>query len=673
MNLNISELNIKILTDLVTSASPNFRLLSWPPARDWPVVFDKDGVVISRWGDPIWDLSLWAGSRTILDFGDGKKGKATRLDSENADLLRLVATWLIWGPRAHGAVSSVKVSFSYVRQIVDLCSRNGISADKLMRFPKVLDQVPSVLPKAKYEQVISLLHRIYDSRDGLGFTIVSQEGLRRLASVAPKHEFVQTPYIPPRIWLYQVKRLHECMKEFLANKDKVDGCFRYCLDAYVMAYGSLEASLASGKSKKSPGPFNADCRNYVGTFPEVAERFGIADLLKKWLARDSLRPGDLSAYFSLVTFAGLAYIGNFTLQRKEEISSLRTDCLYWEEDERLGPVPIICGETTKTDRDSDARWVASPSVEVAVQAVSAIAHLRMICDRANPLISPTPADQATPYLDSTPTEPWGSASGQVGAYHIRVKLMDFRHAMMRHYTDLFDHEVMRIRSEDLEVARRLTPNLPEDEFGVGKVWPLAWHQYRRTGAVNMFASGLISDSSMQQQMKHSSRLMPLYYGRNHSRLHLNKEVAAAVVMAMYEAQVKVLKTVVGEDRFISPHSPERRDQLTVQILSAKETKELISMTKKGAVAFREHRLGGCMKAGVCEYGGIESVARCAGGDVGKPCIDVLYDRRKEPQVRADMRRVIEEISMLGPEHPRHKALVVERQAMENYLNVVANG
>lgn len=79
-----------------------------------------------------------------------------------------------------------------------------------------------------------------------------------------------------------------------------------------------------------------------------------------------------------------------------------------------------------------------------------------------------------------------------------------------------------------------------------------------------------------------------------------------------------------------------------------------------------------MKAGVCEYGGIESVSRCAGGDSGKPCTEVLYDRKKEPQIRADICRVDEEIKMLPLGHPRSKALATERRAMENYLNAISS-
>lgn len=553
--------------------------------------------------------------------------------------------------------------------IVALCSRNGISAASLMRFPKVLEQVPGVISPSKYQQTIALLHRLYDVREALGFAILDPTGLKRLAEAAPDHETVQTPYIPPRIWLYQVTRLRECLTDFLAHCEQLEACFRFCLDGYIKSHGSLEAALDSERISQQ-NPFNARSRAYQGPFFETVARFGLTDLLARWTDRkqENFTVEVLASYFTLVVWAGATYIANFTLQRKEEVASLRASCLLWEEDEHLGRVPIICGETTKTDPDSDARWIASPSVGAAINAMSTIARLRMICDRVNPQLRPTKADQEDPYLFSSPTEPWGKDSAKICSYTTRRSVGSLD-AILDWYPVLLDRDQMQITGEDLEVARRLTPNLPEKTFAVGKVWPLAWQQYRRTGAVNMFASGILSDSSMQQQMKHSTRLMSLYYGRHHSSLALSKDVEAAVVTAMYQSQAAMIKLAVSGDRFV-PASPERKETL-VNLLSAKDMKELNAMAKKGTVAFRETRLGGCMKGGVCEYGGFESIARCSGGDDSKPCEDAAYDREKEPQFRADVRRLTEEIKRLPVGSPRYNQRVMERQGLENVLNAIS--
>src|SRR5450830_956310 len=486
MNQDLREMTFGIESDLVTSTSLNFRIPSWPPPRDWPVVIDKHGEIIARWGDPRWSLAPWTNYQITLSFGDdkaSKKGKAEPLNAENADIMRKLATWLIWGPHAGVKAKTLYTNFYAIRSVVALCNRKGINAANLMCFPKVLEQLPEILSRGQYETVFALLHRIYDARDMLGFSIVNPDGLKRLAASTPDHEIVQTPYIPPRIWLYQVRRLRECLLDFLSHREQIEACFKFCLDAYASRFGSLQTALASCKDGDVRTPFNTAFRKekwYPGLFSEVAERCGVADILAKWVDsyQSTFDIRVLSAYFTNVTFAGQAYICNFTLQRKEEVGSLRSSCLEWEDDDKLGRVPIICGETTKTDPDSDARWVASPSVEIAIQALSVIAELRMICDRANPLIQPTQADQADPYLLSAATEPWaGGAGGRL--YNVRSPIRSIRETLKR-FTPLLDAEEMRITPEDLKVAQRLTPNLPTDEFCVGKIWPLGWHQYRRT-------------------------------------------------------------------------------------------------------------------------------------------------------------------------------------------------
>lgn len=678
MLVKLQEFTIGIESELVTLTSPNYCPPSWPPPRDWPVVLDKNGLVVSRWGDTSWNLAPWAGHKMTLNFNSTEKRRGRQpdpLDAENAELIRIVATWLIWGPhQPMTAVASVSGNFHMLKPIFALCSRNGINANELMRFPKVFEQVPGIIAPSNYERAVALLHRLYDARDVLGFTVVDPSGLRRMVAAAPDYNHVQTPYIPPRIWLYQITRLRECLVDFYENREQIEALFNYCLKVYVKRYGSLEAALVSNRKGNSPfHPCFGNQKDYPGKFIDVVANFGLADILTKWVGSYKSNPGAraLSHYFSVVTFAGLAYTCNFTLQRKEEVASLRMNCLVWEQDEKLGRVPIICGETTKTEPDSDARWVTSPSVDIAIQTLSIISRLRMIFDSVNPAIKPTAADQQDPYLASTATEPWADGLKHARPYHIRRVTEPIRGHTNGVCSMLFDREKLKITAKDLEMALRLTPNLPREEFAVGSVWPLAWHQYRRTGAVNMFSSGDISDSTMQQLMKHSTRLMPLYYGRNHGYLHLNKEVQVAVVMAMYQAQAETLKIAATDDRFISPHGSERRDAFSANVLSVKDTKDLINMAKKGLIAFREHRLGGCMKAGICEYGGIESIARCAGGDGGSPCADVLYDRNKELRVRTDIQRVNEEIKVLSPGHPRTKALREERRAMENFLNALS--
>ncbi|KTC24388.1 hypothetical protein AO392_17365 [Pseudomonas putida] len=374
---------------------------------------------------------------------------------------------------------------------------------------------------------------------------------------------------------------------------------------------------------------------------------------------------------SLVQYAGLAYLTNFTLQRITEASSLRADCLLWELDEKLGRIPIICGETTKTDADSDARWPTSPSVEVAVKATSSIAHLRMRCAAADSYSFPTDADKENPYLFGGATEPWSysKSSSKAKPYSVRSHTASFK-AVHKRFERLFDEDLIRITEEDLRIAKMLTPNLSED-FSVGSVWPLAWHQLRRTGAVNMFSSGLLSDSSLQFQMKHASRLMPLYYGRGYTKLLLNEEVESTIVAAMYEAMANKIHAAV-EDRFVSPIGNERKESILVNLVSDKDARGLAVAGRRGQIFFREMLVGACTHRGTCPYGGVESVSRCTGGDGNAPCADALYDRDKAQMVEKELLLIDQELAITAVNSPRHKALLAERKGLENYLNVVRN-
>jgi hypothetical protein len=187
----------------------------------------------------------------------------------------------------------------------------------------------------------------------------------------------------------------------------------------------------------------------------------------------------------------------------------------------------------------------------------------------------------------------------------------------------------------------------------------------------MFASGLLSDSTMQCQMKHSTRLMPLYYGHGHAKLQLNEGVENAIVSAMYEVMSMQVFATVG-DRFISPHGSKKKHEIVVNLISGKDAKSLAKAARRGDVPFRENRLGACTSRTNCSYGGVESIARCAGGDGFKPCTDVLYDREKTESIESEIRKVGQELERFPVGSPRHNALLVEMKGMENFLNVVRN-
>jgi hypothetical protein len=674
------ELAFKPATDFVSTNSACYCPPYWPPPADWIISEDAIGNPMSQWGDPSWDFTGWAGQSCVLDFAGGQTQlSAAPIGPENQEVMRLLATLLVWGPKGIKKWSTLKSRFSLIRRLIVLCDDNGIFASDLSRFPKILSLVPDLYNPCEYSTVILLLDRFLRSAKFVGFAVVDEKALKDLSKTfadRAEDETEQTAYIPPRIWAYQNLQLRKCLDDFLAHQKAVEECYTFCYEAYLNNFGSFEALFTKGtrgthtpftESSKSSGKRTG--RVFYGPFEVTAQRFGIDALIRRWIApprRGSLDIRCFSKYLSLVQHAGFAYTANFTLQRKDEVAENRLDCLIWDEDAAVGRIPIIRGETTKTEEDSDAWWPCSPNVEVAIKAMASVATLRINCAKDNPHVQCTPSDISNPLLLHASFEPW-SSSQSWRPYSTRPKVIAYEN-VIRRFPTLFDPEQLTINESDLEIARKFTPNLnKKGKFQVGKIWPLGWHQLRRTGAINMFASGLLSESSIQVILKHVSVFQTRYYGRNFSRARFNEDLDELVVSARYEVMARQIEELVS-DRYVSPLGEQRKNEIVVNLTSYKDFQSLKKASEKGEISFREIRLGGCTKRGHCQYGGYESIVPCAGGTKKKPCRDAMFDKEKRRSVEQQLKQTEQRAGEAKADSPRKSFLEEEANGLRNFLN-----
>ena len=670
--MNLDLLGLQIDSALAHPGARNFRPPSWPPPPDWAPVLDVQGKPQCLYSDSVWPLDLWAGSPLKLNFGDGKT-RGARVDRANADVLRQCAAWFMWGPRGCRTAASLKQKVVTIKPLFVACAAEGIVATDLMRFEAVIDKVAASLAPSNFDNAITVLHELLDAREQLGFCLLDQSGLARLSQLAPNHESQQTPYIPPRIWSYQLSRLRECLEDYAKHQERVEDCFAFCLDAYGRNYGSLKLAVSSNRSS-SKNPFQNRKRRRgrqdYGSFKLTADRFGVTDLIERWVGPFTEEKGEkqiamFSQYLDVVCKAGLAYLLNFSLMRIEEAYSLRSDCLLIEKDEKFGDIPMLVGETTKTDPDSDARWPVSKSASLAIDAMKHIAALRMRCARERDDIGLTPEDQANPYLISYQYEPW--SIGRHKPYGTRPATRPYQMELAV-FPRLLDVSQITIKEEDLRMARLLTPGLDAERFKVGLPWPFAWHQLRRTGAVNMLSSGDVDDSSLQLLLKHHSRVMTLYYGRNHSRLALSEETRTLFLKTMYEEIGRDLRKLPSP-QFVSPLGESRKTAI-VTFIKETEALALDKAAQQGKVGARRIRAGLCVNHRPCPYGGIEAIAHCLGGDDGKGCPDLLLDVQKKDSIQLYEKAVDDQLKVVHPASPRYQSLQAEKRAIGRFYAVV---
>ncbi len=648
----------------------------WPPSDDTPIVVDDDGNTISRFGDTAWDISIWAGRPTRLNFGDGEvsRNKATRIDPENARLLRLSIAHAIWiksGSRR--APNSLRKLFDTLRKVFALCSKHGFLATDLAKYPIVIGDLPGYAGPAISRELVAMLHDLYLDRDELGFEILDPVQLRRLAAIVPKHAKKQTAYIPPRIWSYQLARIQAFFDDFRTHQEGIGRLFDACTDAYVANYGSV-ANACVRYRNTYVGPFSKSAlevpeMKYLGRFEDVAASFGVDKLLRRWCG-DIERPDKklnvsaLAKYFTQVGYVGVAYIINFGLMRIAEAQGLRVNCSVIESDRNFGKVYLVRGETSKTIKDDRALWVVSPAVQEVVESMAIVARYRIGIAKMRSDIRLTQSDAESPRLLQRSCEPWSNAAHAESRVAMSTRTYD---SWRYHAPKLFSDSELMITEDDLSMARLVSTDLDSEKYKVGKPWPLSWHQLRRTGAVNMFASGLVSDSSVQFQLKHSRPAMTYYYGRGYSERLLDRSLRAECIRAAYEGLGAQANAMLSE-RFVSPLGSEHKRNI-LKAISPLSTSQLREEAKAGRIAWRETLLGGCTNPQPCEYGGVDNIVRCGGGDGKAPCSQALFDRKKIGAI-LELKRVIQEsLAAASSGSPYADSLKMQLLSVENAIDI----
>jgi hypothetical protein len=673
----------------ITSDSPFFRLPSWPPPDNWPISVDSKGNAISTFGDHRW--SLEPGRYFGIDFvkasynasSSKKKREEVKqiIDPENVKLYKLCIAWFLWGDRRKIGPSGLQ-SYAYrIRALFVLCAKEGISAASISRYPRVIEQLADFLAPGTASEALSLFHELWCAREIIGFTLLTERNLEQLSAMLPEHETQQTPYIPPRIWLYQIEKLHAFLQDFIDHEEKIIAFYHFILEAYIENHGSPNAlfSTISSKNRSTKSPFNAACESnhrgckYLGTFLENAENFGLAELLLRW-GKENKRHivSTFGGYLAMASFVANKYIINFSGMRIEESKSLRADCLKVENDPMFGDIFMLCGETTKTIADDDARWITSPSVKIAINVMTTTAKLICETRSRNPFDQLSLEDANNPHLLQSSIHPW-CIDRKLEARSDKANLnKGVRYgAWVDLYPSLFDPKQLTITEEDIRIARLVTPTLDPDVYAVGNIWRFTDHQLRRTTAVNMSASDLVHDSSLQYQLKHLRRAQSLYYGQGFSHVRLNQKYASEYLRTAFEMLRRKIIQLTNE-RYISPLGEQHKANSLSKVNAAlfdepinkRDVLTIRNLTVRGDITWKPTFLGVCGSPDPCSYGGITNILHCGS------CGNGLLDRERLP-ILMDFRRTLKErLSGADRGSPDFESIRLQLQALEGHINAL---
>ena len=648
----IENLQFKASVEFVSEKSPCFKALEYPPADYFALSIDKDQNVISKYGDDIWDFTA---------FGLNAKINFKNLDPENRQLFKQLIYYITYShlfPKTYNSLFQWYMSF---KDVFATCSRHNIKASDLSRYPRLIDEIainyakksPSLFRNSVYH-----FDLVLNNQEQLGFKILDNKSIAIYKGHDPSHQNNQTAYIPNRIWTKFILNLDSILNEFKAHSEKIESLYHYLVKTTLL-------NKENGISAKYSSPFNNHSAKgkilYGGTLEDYLNANGLMDFFEKYLERPATErfpeytTDQFGALINNVVISCYLYIIFYSIMRKEEALSLKTNCLQTENDNRIGTIYLLIGETTKTDPDSDARWVVPQRVEKAVKIAEMLVGWKLQYIKST--------DKKTPLIQNLKI--WNTVCRSV-----RPRMLgNFNQVINKKAPYFFKINEYQITQEDYDEATAITPSLVNQKwFKVGGIWQFGFHQFRRTLAVH-FALNKVSSSSTQLQMKHATRKQQFYYQNNSGRLRLNHLAEQEVANEYYAEMSRNIASVVHGE-MILPHEKSPVSKDIVRFITNGEKGKLQKAMKNGLVGYRKNILGGCMKQGVCEFGGFDSIAHCAGGDGGKPCSDLIIDGLKEQEFKEDKLEYIKQLDDVPNNSPRFSSLQAEIRGYETILNII---
>ena len=642
--------NLQFKADIkfISKDSPCFKSKDYPPKDDFVMSIDENGVIVSLYGDDKWDF------RT---FGGKGEFQFEEYGNTNKFLFKKIMYYLIYSHLCPSKYASLNVWFLTLQRIFRYCHINKIKATNLNRYPKAIEEIAKKIAKdspSTFLTIVFHLHTFYKNNKQIGFILLNENSIALFQSFNPSYEMGQTPYIPSRIWTNFIQHLDSIFDDFECNKGKLEKLYHYLTSTYI-----------SNKDKgiKTPSPFDQNRAKgkikYNGTFEQYLKRNKLLELFEQYIDRiKGSNTYDIKQFSSLLNNTMLScfmFVIYYSIMRKNEATSLRADCLIIETDERLGDFFLLRGETTKTDPDSDDRWIVCNRVERAITIAKTLLAWKLKYIEKY---------EETPHLFQK-IDIWrkDERTSKARCYD------SCQHLINRDSLSFFNLEQYQITQEDYKEALALTPSLiREDWFKVGNIWQFGFHQFRRTLAVH-FALNKVSSSSTQLQMKHGTREQQFHYQNNAGKLRLNRLAGQEVVNEYYAEMARNISSVVyGEDSLTLTKTPV--DQEVVSFVKEGDMIKLLKAQRNGAVGYRKNLLGGCMKQGSCKYGGFDSITHCTGGNRKSMCSELVIDSSREQEFKEDKAYYENQMNGAPENSPRHKSLESEVKGYERVLDII---
>jgi integrase len=615
--IQFRDTTVMSVTSPIASSNKNFT-------NNLVVTYSKDGSPLSRFKDDAWDYSATSASMKAMNFSTKLSSitpasgceEVQRDGIEDAkDFLKTFAlNWIfLLGGCSMSKLNGDLVAVSY---LIRYCSDKKISLDNIFSTPEALDfMIERVSTEKQLGSFLGKIQRI--SKAGL---VLNEDPFWKALTPSDKFESklkrarkkypettpgVKTLVIPSRIYQHLLKNLFEEIDLFLKHEKTIK--FVFSMRALAI---SNSQNIRTGRNiipgQLSKGVLADDNLKQWKKVLESDERLSTAlnKLSKAGISKDASWAGFRDTLKKWQCKCAIL-IGAFTGMRISELMAIPVNGLQTLKTIN-GDIPVIWSTTTKLEVNGApcfTKWVTGSKAEDAFHVARIISEGALSCTCAS-FISGLEEKDIPLFLSVD----FAAAVKPHPRFSLAVTAMS-----TLDITAFLSNKEFQVSELDMaEISWFLYGEEVPSGVKLGEVWPLQFHQLRRSMAVYAAASGMVSYQALKAQLKHISMLMTLYYTDANSRA-LNILGDEDEVKAMRKEWADAKAYVEAEDihkllRSDQPlagsagkklRSQQNRGELPTFLESRKMTKQAV---KNGKIRYRPTLVGGCMSVSPCNKG-----------------------------------------------------------------------
>jgi integrase len=621
------------------------------PDMDSPVLFDKNGKIISYFKDDVWDFSnliLTNCNIRKIHFNLYSESVDEKLISKIKFQLKTIVYGLFYldiNSRKNNSISGViQIINTNVIFLKNMCLKYNCDVEYFINSGYFYFELKDLFEQVSYNRVkgtiklfkqieaISKTYKIFSFNNPDYF----DDFLKKYNSV--KNENNQKLVIPIHILSEVIYGIDYHLNLFLKNISNIEKWVNF------LKNDKKFADLPLSSNNKGVNSFLYSVK--------LCNLDEIVDFYKLKSKKSFLY------YLRNVQKICLLKIISLTGMRFNEAYRLNFNCLQIVS--TIGKsIYIINGKSSKSSGNNTS-WISSFGVLNALEIAKSLTKLFYDQEYENKYINALDKFPLFPVLSMGKKK-----SVNQGVYNFRLIGMKYLNESLAQ----FDLNIC-VNEEDYIEAKQVNvfQDLVAHNIEVGKNWHFTYHQFRRSLVVYACRSGLVTLPALKQQMNHLTIDMTSYYGgnsHNTKNFIFEDNLLDEFRSENYKNQIDMFeKDVILCDSNLFGAEGQRlqllKDKKLIPLIH-EDRKQTLKSIKAGKFSYKTTPVGGCSRIGPCDKLPLSTMSECL------LCSFAIFTNKSLPALSTVKKMLVNQLHVMNKTNAQYEFIDLEIQKIDKFL------